>query len=116
MLQSFKAGTETLKNYLSNKEFSIENIEKTMDDLNETLADSNELENAMQIPTCDDDNEEIEMELDLLIKNEKNLKMTGVTNDQATDDLIMNLNNLEIMSTTLPETMKNDIKESKLTE
>jgi hypothetical protein len=71
ILEAYKVGSKTLSNILGRKELQIENVEATMDQLQEALQDQQDIENAMHANVSESDMEELEKELDKLVEQEK---------------------------------------------
>jgi charged multivesicular body protein 7 len=71
ILEAYKVGSKTLSDILGQKELQIDNVEATMDQLQEVLQDQQDIENAMHTNVVDADMEELEKELDMLVEEEK---------------------------------------------
>ncbi|KAJ1547564.1 Charged multivesicular body protein 7 [Nowakowskiella sp. JEL0078] len=73
VLEAYKSGSETLKSLLP----SIDSVESTMSQLQDTLADAQEIENAIQtgiVGTIGENDQDLEIELDALLAAEKETK------------------------------------------
>jgi hypothetical protein len=86
-MEGYKIGTETLKTYLSIKELSIDNVNMTMDELNDVLADQEELDKAMCFDVAVEEDDEIAEELDKIIQGEltrdKEIKKEDIAREVA---------------------------------
>jgi hypothetical protein len=76
ILEAYKVGSQTLSSILGKKELSIDNVEATMDSLQEVLQDQQDIENAMKIGQVEMD-DDLEQELNRLVEEEKVNEMTA---------------------------------------
>jgi hypothetical protein len=70
ILDAYKAGSKTLSEILGRQELQIDNVEATMENLQDALQDQQDLENAMNFGIEVDDGD-LEKELDGLVEAEK---------------------------------------------
>ncbi|RKP16036.1 hypothetical protein ROZALSC1DRAFT_25742, partial [Rozella allomycis CSF55] len=104
VLNAYKAGTNSLKSILKTNRLSIENVEETMDALEDILEEANDIDQAIHrqiesLPTINDDDIEKEFEELLLQDYEKDLSEVAKVDKSevvSVDELVNNIDSLEI--------------------
>lgn len=115
IMQAYKIGAETLKNVTQNYGLTKEAVDDIKDAVFETLADQQEIDDALAEPVSgfNYDEDELEEELNKLVGEELPVTSTPVatTEDDDVEDMLAQLNSLKIVTESPQLPTKNQEKQ-----